>query len=410
MGILTRVAVFGERFGIIAPDFARAKILIGGIIKHIFENPLTRYRFQIGEQESEERIRRERSKSKLTFNVNGKIGEVFVVSAQAKYRSEDAGNALMGFGAPNLIEEEAALIPDPLHAKGMRMLGGHKDNFLVKIGNPFKRNHFLKSYRNPKYHKVLIDYKQGIKEGRITAEFIEEMKDNPFFGILYECKFPPADTIDTLGYSSILSEADIERALVEENQLFGELRLGYDVAGGGSNYSVIVLRGDNGAQVLYRENNPDTMSFTGIILRKIKEYNINPENVFGDVVGIGKGVYDRLIEQMNGINGVNVGEKPENEEDFINLRAQAYWRMADWIKQGAKLVNHSSWNELLSIKYKIQSDRRMKIISKEDLLKQGIMSPDVADALMLTFTRERKTFQPLIYKTRIIGIGSNIKK
>ena len=196
MAVLTRAATFPEKWAIVAPDIKRARILIGDIIKHIFENPFVKARFKVDPGESEERIKRERSKNRLTFNTGDGIGEIFVVSSQARFKGEDAGNALMGFGAENVIAEESSLIPDEIFFKVLRMLGGHKDNFLVEIGNPLKRNHFYNSFCDDSYYKIVIDYKQAIKEGRIPREFIEEMKrkmPEVLFDIFYGCKFPPEE-------------------------------------------------------------------------------------------------------------------------------------------------------------------------------------------------------------------------
>ena len=41
--------------------------------------------------------------------------------------------------------------------------------------------------------------------------------------------------------------------------------------------------------------------------------------------------------------------------------------------------------DILDVKYKIQSDRKVKIKSKDEMLKDGVASPDIADALALTF-------------------------
>jgi len=38
----------------------------------------------------------------------------------------------MGLGAPNVIEDESALVKDKDHALVMRMLGDQTDNFLFK--------------------------------------------------------------------------------------------------------------------------------------------------------------------------------------------------------------------------------------------------------------------------------------
>jgi len=320
------------------------------------------------------------------------------LSAQAKYAGTDAGNALMGYGASNLIEEEAALIPDIVHSKAMRMLQGHKTNFLVKIGNTISRNHFYRTHRSDEYHKIVIDVYQGLKENRITQKQIDEMKremTSELFSQMYECNFPKEDAIDTRGYSPLVTDKEYDLAKVADIQLFGKLRLGCDVAGEGSNYSTIVVRGDNGAKLIYREHNKDTMSFVGVILKYAADYGVVPKDIFIDKIGIGKGVFDRVQEQKGEIGGVNVGESPEDEEEFINLRAQAYWRLGNAVRSGFKIVG--DFQDLLAIKYKIQSDKKIKIKSKDEMQKEGIESPDVADALMLTFTKKRE-FEEKPYK------------
>src|SRR3990167_2248888 len=112
MAVLTRVATFPEKWIIVAPSQPKARIIMGDIIKHCFENEYTMNRLKLEEGENMEMLRRERSKNHLTFNTgNNTIGEVFIVSAESKVkRQEDVGNSLMGFGAPNLVEDEAALL------------------------------------------------------------------------------------------------------------------------------------------------------------------------------------------------------------------------------------------------------------------------------------------------------------
>jgi len=97
------------------------------LIQHIFDNEHTKRRFMLAPGETEENIRRYRNKSRINFKVGeGKMGEVFITTAK---------NA-MGLGAPNIVEDEAALIDDKEHSLVMRMLGDSMDNFLVKVGNP----------------------------------------------------------------------------------------------------------------------------------------------------------------------------------------------------------------------------------------------------------------------------------
>ena len=409
MAVLTRIVSVPEKWPIVAPTLDKCKIIMSAMIRHIFDNSLIQARFDVGKDESIERIRRERSKNHLTFKTfSGGFGEALILSAGASRTGEDAGNILMGFGAPNLIKDESCLIPDNVNSKAMRMLGGHKDNFCLDIGNPFYRNHFLKTWTDPNYHRLKIAWPQAVDEGRITMSFVEEMRKTMtphLFKILYECEFPDVEALDSKGYSPLITEEDFARVRVADLQLFGQLRLSVDVAAGGSNYSVIVLSGDNGGRVLYRKNNSDTMSLVGIALGFVKDFKVTPANVFVDVVGVGKGVYDRLREQLGDtINGINVGVAPEDGEDFTNLRAQASWRFTNAVKSGFKIVNCDGLDELMVMRYKVQSDRKIKVITKDELLAEGIQSPDIFDAFMLGFTKKR---MPNIKKTSLGPISTS---
>lgn len=388
MAILTRLTTFAEKWAIVAPTNKKAKIIMGYLIGHIFDNELSTQMFQIEKGESAERIRRERSKDRLTFRFpDGQISEVFIISTEGK-RTKDVLDALLGFGAPNIILDESSLVDDPQYAGVFRMLGGHKDNFLFEIGNPMRRNHFYKTSKDEKYHRINIDYTVGVTEGRIDAHFVEEMRTKPFFEQLYENKFPKADMVDTDGYTPLVTEDFLESRLKDDFELFGNLYLGCDVAGEGANYSVIKLRGRNGAKTLYKANNPDTMNFAAIIATcalEVKETG-RLKRVYVDKVGIGKPVYDRLREfpELEGlIVGVMAGEKPEDELNFFNKRAEMFWRMRDWLS--TSYLEGKEWYDMGNVRYKIQSDKKVKIKSKEEMRKEGIESPDDADALSLTF-------------------------
>ena len=409
MALLTCASTFPERYPLLAPDGKRANLLISKIIKHIFDNPFTESRFAIGKEESKERILRERSKNKLTFNTGKGIGEIFIVSAQAKYANSDAGNALMGYGAQNLIEEEAALIPNVVHAKAMRMLQGHKKNFLVKIGNTISRNHFYRTHEDPKYKVININVYQGLKEGRITQGQIDEMRiemDKITFKQMYDCKFPDENEIDNEGYIPLLTEAELENAQVDSLHHFGNSKLGIDVAGGGANYSVIIRRSEQFAEVHLRNQNDDTTVLADDALTLKNELN-RPINLSAvsivrpiieidvDSVGIGRGVYDILRGQTDRVYAVIGGGMADDKVRFADKRAENYWRLREWVLTGGKLLKHKQWKELLDIKWKRQSDKKIRIISKEELRKKGIISPDVADALMNTFMNKDITMSQM---------------
>lgn len=380
-GVVVRASTKNEKWAIVAGSRDKAQIIMDYAINYALDDPLIQTQLSI--DGSLERLRRERSRDRLTF-LRG--GEMRVFSADSRNRQE-LGNTLMGMGASSIILDEAALIDDDIFAKIMRMLGDNKDNFLVKIGNPFRRNHFLKSFQSDLYYKIFIDWRQAVNEGRFTPEFVEEMQEQAFFDIFYEVKFPEADSMDESGWIPLLTDLDIERAFVDQDQPFGEKRLGVDVACGGRNYSVVVMRAENMAKKLLKNRDPDTMSLVGSVLSLKSEHGVQERNIFVDKVGVGKGTYDRLSEQFQAVVGVNAGQEPTDKVRFTNLRSEMYWRAKEWVERGGKLQRDDDWYQLAQIKYKPDSYGRIKIMSKEEMLRHGIDSPDFADAFVLTFVR-----------------------
>ena len=398
MAVLTRVATFGERFCIVAPSQPKARIITGYLIKHIFDNEFTMSRFKIKEGESADAIRRERSKNRLTFDVgNNQVGEVFILSAESRLTGgEDIGNSLMGFGAPNVVMDEAALVSDEADAKAMRMVGGFTgtgSDFVVKIGNPFQRNHFLKAYEDPAYHKINVDYPRGIKEGRLTEVFIKEMEKKPYFRTLYLNKFPENDDMDARGWTQLLTEDEIEVAINKDPEIkhIGEKRIGNDVARGGANFTVWSLRSMNYLEVLAKSHQDNLTEIAGQTLFFMKDKGVNAENTFIDDVGVGGGAVDPLHYQQKNVRGVNVGLPALEGTRFTNIRAEAYWRFREWVKRGGKLCacHREEWlAQLTKVKYKPDSKGRLRIQSKDEMRSMGVDSPDVADSGMLTFVRQ----------------------
>lgn len=379
-GTVIRASIMPEKWAIVAGTTEKAQIIMEYVIMLTLNNGIVRR--QLDPATPLDRLRMKRSTNRLVFK---RKGEVRVYSAEAKIVFETS-KSLMGFGAPNVIEDEAALIGDVLQATVMRMLGGTQDNFLIKIGNPFNRGHFLKTWKSGNYYRIFIDYQRALAEGRYSQAFIDEMMQEALFDILYQCLFPGEESMTLRGWLPLLTEEEVERAFVDEDEPFGGSRLGNDVAGGGRNYSVIVQRAYNLAKKIYKDREPDTMIFTGIIMQKKKDLLVRGEDIFIDKVGIGKGCYDRARELNRKINGVSGGAEPLEKTRYANLRAEMYWRCREWILRGGKLLKDDDWYELNKIKYKIaDSSGKIRIMSKEEMLKEGIDSPDVADSLAMTF-------------------------
>lgn len=130
------------------------------------------------------------------------------------------------------------------------------------------------------------------------------------------------------------------------------------------------------------------MIFAGTVIQTAKERGVKDRNIFVDKVGIGRGAYDRLREMKDFIVGVSGASSPSDKSKFANARAENFWRAREWILQGGKLIKDDDWYQLAQIKYKVaDSSGKIKIMSKQEMLREGIDSPDVADALAMTFHR-----------------------
>jgi hypothetical protein len=369
----------GKEIAVIAPKTEKARIIMRYYIEHLGDSEL--FYTQLEKDTKLERLIMEENKERIKLR-NG--GGIFVLSANAS-NSIKGFEASMGSGAEICILDEASLIPDDIEATIFRMIAGKKDAFYCKIGNPFYRNHFLKSWNDDRYKKIFINAEQGLSEGRYTKDFLDEAKLKPHYQVLFDCKFPDADAIDAQGYSQLIKETDVRQSVI---QPFGEIRMGVDVAEDGGNYNVIILRWANYAKVALKYQTSDTMDLCGRVIQLAKDLDILDRNIFIDSIGVGKGVVDRLYEQRWNVNAVKVSEKAQDEYQFTNLRSENYWKLRKWLVN-ATLEPNKEWYQLNQIKYKVRdSSGKLMIMPKDEMRKQGIESPDVADALALTFSRD----------------------
>jgi len=394
---LIRIANKAEDWLIIVPDIKRGKLLLNYIIKDTSENQYFKDKLigiKMEDRTSLERLLEEKSKLKLTYQIlekeKVKYSSIEIISADAR-RKTDTINSIMGFGGRNIIFDESSLTDDEIDAGVFRMMAGKgEDTFLVKIGNPFYRNHLFKSWQNKNYKKIWIDYRIGIAEGRYNEEFINEAKEKPKFDVLFECKFPLENSIDTDGWSPLITQSELEQAMTDEFNPFGFPTQGCDPSGDGDNESVVVIRWRNVAKIDFASNEISSMDFCGEIANSIDKYNIDIRSCSVDNIGVGELIPAILTKVGKPIQGVNVGEvceSPSNQAQFVNKRAEFAWSVREWIKGGGRLLRDKRWYQLLNLKYKEDHKRRLKIMSKEDMRKKGIASPDIFDALALTFAR-----------------------
>jgi hypothetical protein len=407
MAMVLRSITYHEKWTVLAGDQTKSDIIMGKAVNHLFDHPSLVEQIEMAGMPKLEKLKHQKSQDRITWRDGGEIRSL---TADARNRKR-VKESLTGLGARNIIEDEAALIPDDLQAMVMRMLGGHKDSFLLKIGNPFYRNHFYRTSKSKAYNRVHIDYHQAVAEGRYDMSFIEEMRHEPFFDVLYEVKFPPDDDVVTGGYRRLFSDQLIADAIISEEDyaamlandelamtldtgervLKGERRLGNDFAGGGSDRSSYVLRTPAVMKLLSTNRSDDTMQQVVEVQKYRELFEVASGNIGNDYGGLGQGISDRLYELDIYVNKVMFGGGASDRSKYKNKRAEMYFLFKQWLENGGKIVDSPEWQELAVVYYKSDSSSRFQIEPKEDLKKRlkelglTVTSPDVADAGALTF-------------------------
>jgi hypothetical protein len=166
------------------------------------------------------------------------------------------------------------------------------------------------------------------------------------------------------------------------------LVLGVDPARMGDDRIAIIRRRGRRAYGLETHYNIDLMQLAGIIKRIIDKEE--PKRVCIDCIGIGAGVVDRLHElgYTDIVLGVNVACKPEDPARYKNTRAELWDRGREWLIQDMPVEIPDSdelQTDLCGLGYKYDSSDKLQIESKIDAKKRGLLSPDCAEAFILTF-------------------------
>ena len=192
----------------------------------------------------------------------------------------------------------------------------------------------------------------------------------------------------------------------------------FDVAGGGTDKNAYPLRQDSSILKVIQWNDSDSVSATHEVVRLGTEDGI--ETLYLDPIGVGDGAVGTLRQNEPPFEwyGVDSRHRPsddffENEEKlcsdkFINKRAEIWWKMRrrfektfEYVEKG---IQHPH-QELISIPNDPQlitelssplffhrDNGKLKIESKEDMRKRGVASPNMADAVVISFADEYGSF------------------
>lgn len=321
---------------------------------------------------------------------------------------EENSEAFAGLHAasstPFYIFDEASAVPDKIYEVRE---GGTTDGepMTFDFGNPTRNTgHFYEECKGRFKHRYIVTQIDSRSVAITNKERIQQWvddygEDSDFVKVRVRGEFPSAGSAQFIPTADV--EAAMVRPLVEDRS--AQLRIGVDVARFGDDDSVIYPRLGNDARSWAptpgdgRYNGLDTVALVGKVIEKVRffrglGFDASKVFLFVDGGGIGAGVVDQLRALGYNVIEVGFGTKPIDTNTYRFKGDELWGRMRDDLKRGLILPTQQSsigpeLKEQLTQRefgYTLLGNK-IHLETKADMKSRGAGSPDIADALALTY-------------------------
>jgi len=313
--------------------------------------------------------------------------------AVARTARREQPEALQGFHSPNMlfIADEASGIDNIIFevAEGSLSTKGAK---VILTGNPTRSSGYFYDCFHTMKHRWKTFTVSCHDSQYVNPSFIADMakkygEDSNVFRIRVLGEFPESndDAIIPLHLISEATTRDIDPST-------DDVIWGLDVARHGNDRTALAKRqGNTLLEKIKTWKNKDLMETVGIVVSEYEAlpYSKRPTEILIDSIGLGAGVADRL-QEMNlncQITAVNVAELPSMQDKYMRLRDELWFLVREWFEsRDVKIIDDEELvAELTTPSFSFMSNGKIKVESKEQMKKKGHNSPDLADALCLTF-------------------------
>lgn len=313
--------------------------------------------------------------------------------AVARTARREQPEALQGFHSPNMlfIADEASGIDNIIFevAEGSLSTKGAK---VILTGNPTRSSGYFYDCFHTMKHRWKTFTVSCHDSQYVNPSFIADMakkygEDSNVFRIRVLGEFPESndDAIIPLHLISEATARDVDPST-------DDVIWGLDVARHGNDRTALAKRqGNTLLEKIKTWKNKDLMETVGIVVSEYEAlpYSKRPTEILIDSIGLGAGVADRL-QEMNlncQITAVNVAELPSMQDKYMRLRDELWFLVREWFEsRDVKIIDDEELiAELTTPSFSFMSNGKIKVESKEQMKKKGHNSPDLADALCLTF-------------------------
>lgn len=311
--------------------------------------------------------------------------------------TEEQGKTLSGLHSKFVcvLIDEAGAIPLAVLRAGEQALSNCVFGKIAIAGNPISLDGMLHAAATSQRHlwhviRVTGDPDDPQRSPRIDLTWATEQirlysRSNPWVQSYILGQFPPASINQLLGIEDV--EAAMRRHLPEASYSFAQRRLGVDVARYGDDRTVIFGRQGLASfrPIIMRHDRGSAVSIDIANRCLAAQARWGSEAVLIDATGgWGAGARDVLVSQ--GVPVIEVqAAAPAIDPRYLNRRAECWLSMATWIQGGAALPNLPELVGELTAPTFSFTNGKFVLESKDQIKKRLGKSPDLADALALTF-------------------------
>jgi hypothetical protein len=305
-------------------------------------------------------------------------------NATIRIYGADNPDAMRGVRLDGVVLDEVAQMKPEVWDDILQPALSDRQGWALFIGTPKGVNLFSQLFfgarDKPDWHASLYTVHDTDSLPRAEVARLQDEMSEMSWRREYLCDFSAA------GDEQLISLADIEEAsrrhLRREQYDFAPVILGVDPARFGDDRSVIATRQGLNCRPFKVYTKLDNMALAAHVAQTIED--TRADAVFVDA-GNGAGVIDKLRQLGFDVTEVHFGGKP-NRPRYVNKRAEMWYEMRDWIAAGGVVPNDVSLKQdLAAPTYKFDHQDRVALESKDDLKARGLPSPDLGDALALTF-------------------------
>lgn len=298
----------------------------------------------------------------------------------------DNPDAIRGVRIDGAVIDEVAQIKPETWTDIIQPALADRKGFALFIGTPNGVNLFSELYFKALQDPTWFAARYTVYEtNSLEPDEIERLKasmSDASFAREFLCDFTAA------GIDQLIPLSDVEIAAnkkyAEKDILYSPKILGVDPARFGDDRSVIFMR--QGIQAFSPKifRGADNMYLAAQVAAMIQIHN--PAATFIDAGG-GAGVIDRLKQLGYNPIEVNFGGKATDPR-YLNKRAEMWFTMKDWLEAGGAIPNNIDLKQDLATPiYWYDAANRIQLEPKDDIKARGLPSPDLGDALALTFAQ-----------------------